>query len=227
MSAIGSRTFSPRREPCRSGKPQTQMTRPLFIVLEGIDGSGTTTQLDRLASHLAARGRRVCATREPSTGPVGRLLRELLMGQHRLPDGAPADGRAMALLFAADRRDHLRREIEPALAGGMDVVCDRYLLSSLAYQGEEAERDWVGELAREVRPADLTLLLDLPVSVAAARRHAAGRSEERYDADAVQERVAAAYRKLVAGDPKAVVVDASLGIEEVTRAITEEVDRIL
>ncbi|HMF41094.1 MAG TPA: hypothetical protein VKQ32_10380, partial [Polyangia bacterium] len=63
--------------------------------------------------------------------------------------------------------------------------------------------------------------------IAAARRHAAGRSEERYDADAVQERVAAAYRKLVAGDPKAVVVDASLGIEEVTRAITEEVDRIL
>src|SRR4029077_3639988 len=95
MSAYGSRTFSPRREPCRSGKPQTQMTPPLFIVLEGIDGSGTTTQLDRLAGHLAARGRLVAAPREPSTGPVGRLLRELLLGQHRLPEGAPADGRAM------------------------------------------------------------------------------------------------------------------------------------
>ena len=185
------------------------MTPPLFIVLEGIDGSGTTTQLDRLADHLTARGRRVHATREPSAGPVGRLLREILLGGHRLPDGSPADGRAMALLFAADRRDHLRREIEPALAAGIDVVCDRYLLSSLAYQGEEAERGWVAELAREVRPPDLTLLLDLPVSVAAARRRAAGRSEERYDADAVQERVAAAYRQLVAGDPKAVTIDAS------------------
>jgi dTMP kinase len=158
---------------------------------------------------------------------VGRLLRELLLGQHRLPDGAPADGRAMALLFAADRRDHLRREVEPALAAGMDVVCDRYLLSSLAYQGEEAERDWVAQLAREVRPADLTLLLDLPVAVAAARRRAAGRIEERYDADAVQERVAAAYRALVAGDSKAVTIDARASIDDVTRAITDAVDRLL
>jgi dTMP kinase len=203
------------------------MTPPLFIVLEGIDGSGTTTQLGRLAEHLAARGRRVHATREPSTGPVGRLLREILLGGHHLPDGAPADGRAMALLFAADRRDHIRREIEPALAAGTDVVCDRYLLSSLAYQGEEAERDWVAQLAREVRAPDLTLLLDLPVAVAAARRRAAGRSEERYDADAVQERVAAAYRELVAGDPRAVTVDASAGLDDVSRAIFAAVDRLL
>src|SRR5262249_12921185 len=152
---------------------------PVFIVLEGIDGSGTTTQLPRLQAHLEARGRPVHATREPSGGPVGRLLREILLGRHALPDGAPADGLAMALLFAADRRDHLRREIEPALAAGEDVVSDRYLMSSLAYQGEEAERAWVAELARGVRPADLTLLLDVPVEVAAQRRAAAGRATER------------------------------------------------
>jgi dTMP kinase len=133
----------------------------------------------------------------------------------------------MALLFAADRRDHLRREIEPALAAGTDVVCDRYLLSSLAYQGEEAERDWVAQLAREVRPADLTLLLDLPVPVAAARRRAAGRIEERYDADPVQERVAAAYRALVAGDPKAVTIDASASIDDVSKAIFATVDGLI
>ncbi len=62
----------------------------MFIVLEGIDGSGTTTQLDRLAAHLAARGRRALATREPSHGPIGRLLREILLGGHRLPDGRAA-----------------------------------------------------------------------------------------------------------------------------------------
>ena len=78
----------------------------LFIVLEGIDGSGTTTQLERLASHLRQRGRPVLPTREPSAGPVGRLLREILLGQHSDPAGKPVDGRAMALLFAADRRDH-------------------------------------------------------------------------------------------------------------------------
>jgi dTMP kinase len=203
------------------------MTPPLFIALEGIDGSGTTTQLDRLVAHLRGRNRSAHATREPSVGPIGRLLRQILVGDHRLPDGSPADGPAVALLFAADRRDHLRREIDPALAAGQDVVCDRYLLSSLAYQADEADGAWVASLARDLREPDLTLLLDLPVSVAAARRRAAGRIDERYDADAVQERVAARYRALVVRDPRAVVIDASASLDDVTRAVTAAVDRLL
>jgi len=203
------------------------MSNPLFIVLEGIDGSGTTTQLGLLERHLAGRGRRVHPTREPSQGPVGRLLREILLGGHQNPDGAPADGLAMALLFAADRRDHLRREIEPALAAGADVVSDRYLLSSLAYQAQEAERAWVASLARDIRAPDLTLLLDLPIETAAARRRDAGRALERYDADEIQARVASRYRELVAGDPRATVVDARGSIEEVARAVATAVDRLL
>ena len=203
------------------------MTPPRFIVLEGIDGSGTTTQLGLLERHLQGRGRRVHATREPSTGPVGRLLREILLGGHKSPSGEPVDGLAMALLFAADRRDHLTREISPALAGGADVVSDRYLLSSLAYQAQEAERDWVAGLAREVRVPDLTLLLDLPVEVAAARRRAAGRPDERYDADSVQARVAARYRELCAGDPRAVILDAAPSVAEVATAIAAAADRLL
>jgi dTMP kinase len=203
------------------------MTPPLFIVLEGIDGSGTTTQLGLLERHLQGRGRRVLATREPSTGPIGRLLREILLGGHKSPAGAPVDGLAMALLFAADRRDHLAREIAPALAAGADVVSDRYLLSSLAYQAQEAERDWVAGLARELRVPDLTLLLDLPVEVAAARRRAAGRPDERYDADSVQARVATRYRELCAGDPRAVTLDAARSVPEVATAIAAAVDRLL
>ena len=203
------------------------MTPPLFIVLEGIDGSGTTTQLGLLERHLQGRGRRVHATREPSTGPIGRLLREILLGGHRSPDGAPVDGLAMALLFAADRRDHLSREISPALAAGTDVVSDRYLLSSLAYQAQEAERDWVAGLARDLRMPDLTLLLDLPVEVAAERRRAAGRPDERYDADAVQARVAARYRELCAGNPRTVILDAVPSVAEVARNIAAAVDRLL
>jgi len=201
--------------------------RPRFIVLEGIDGSGTTTQLTRLTAYLGGLGRRVHATREPSDGPVGRLVREILLGGHRGPDGAEVDGRAMALLFAADRRDHLRREIEPALASGIDVVTDRYLLSSLAYQAEEAERDWVAGLARAVRPPDLTLLLDVPVSVAAARRRAAGRSTERYDEDGFQARVAANYRRLASGDPGVVVLDGSGTVDAVADAIAREVGKLI
>jgi dTMP kinase len=203
------------------------MTPPLFIVLEGIDGSGTTTQLGLLERHLQGRGRRVHATREPSQGPIGRLLREILLGGHKSPAGAPVDGLAMALLFAADRRDHLSREISPALAAGADVVSDRYLLSSLAYQAQEAERDWVAGLARELRAPDLTLLLDLPVEVASARRRAAGRPDERYDADAVQASVAARYRELCAGDPRATILDAGRSIAEVATAIAAAVDRLL
>ena len=203
------------------------MTPPLFIVLEGIDASGTTTQLGLLERHLQGRGRRVHATREPSTGPIGRLLREILLGGHRSPAGAPVDGLAMALLFAADRRDHLAREIDPALAAGSDVVSDRYLLSSLAYQAQEAERDWVAGLARELREPDLTLLLDLPVEVAAERRRAAGRPDERYDADAVQARVAARYRELCSGDPRAVTIDAARSVAEVATAVAATVDRLL
>jgi dTMP kinase len=203
------------------------MTPPLFIVLEGIDGSGTTTQLGLLERHLQGRGRRVHATREPSTGPIGRLLREILLGGHKSPAGAPVDGLAMALLFAADRRDHLAREISPALTAGADVVSDRYLLSSLAYQAQEAERDWVAGLARDIRVPDLTLLLDLPVEVAAERRRAAGRPDERYDADAVQSRVAARYRELCAGDPRAVILDAGRSVTEVGSAIAAAVDRLL
>ncbi|HVU49700.1 MAG TPA: dTMP kinase [Polyangia bacterium] len=201
--------------------------RAIFVALEGIDGSGTTTQLERLVRHLGARGRHAHGTREPSQGPIGLLLRELLLGRHALPDGAPADGQAMALLFAADRRDHLRREIEPKLAAGVDVVSDRYLWSSLAYQAEEADRDWVAGLARGLRQPDLTILLDVPVEVAAARRRAAGRVTERYDADEVQARVAASYRRLAAADGSALVLDGRGSVEEVAAEIGGAVDALL
>jgi dTMP kinase len=202
-------------------------SRAIFVVLEGIDGSGTTTQLGRLVSHLEARGRRAHGTREPSQGPIGLLLRELLLGRHALPDGAPADGQAMALLFAADRRDHLRREIEPNLSVGTDVVSDRYLWSSLAYQAEEADRDWVAGLARGLRAPDLTILLDAPVEVAAARRRAAGRVTERYDADAVQAKVAASYRRLAAADPSALVLDGRGSVDQVAAEIAAAVDALV
>lgn len=215
---------------------------PLFIVLEGIDGSGTTTQLERLAQHLRDRGRPALATREPSEGPVGRLLREALLGHHRDERGTPIDGRAMALLFAADRRDHLVREIEPALAAGSDVVSDRYLLSSLAYQAVEADRLWVQKLAEGVRVPDLTLVLDLPTPVAAERRRRAGRVDERYDADATLIRVAENYRRLAAGAPAResaalpaaelplgpiVLLDATATVDAVAGAIAAEVDRVI
>lgn len=202
-------------------------TAPLFIVLEGIDGSGTTTQVDRLAARLRAGGRRVLATREPTAAPIGLLLREILAGRHANPDGTTMDGRAMALLFAADRRDHLTREIEPALAAGYDVISDRYVLSSLAYQAVEADRAWVERLSEGVRAPELTLLLDVDIGVAAQRRLKAGRPIERYDADGTLARVAENYRRLAAGAPAVVSLDGSASVDEVTEAIVNQVQAVL
>ncbi|MGB8299004.1 MAG: dTMP kinase [Polyangia bacterium] len=199
------------------------MTRGRLIVLEGIDGSGTTSQTERLVAHLRQQGRTAVSTREPSDGPIGRLLREVLLGQHRMPGGDSVDGRTMALLFAADRLDHLQREVEPLLAEGFDVVSDRYLLSSLAYQAEEADREWVALLARGVRPPDLTILLDIPVAVAAQRRRLAGRPEERYDADSYLDRVADNYRRLARDAAATVILDGSVSRDEVAKAVAAAV----
>ncbi len=199
------------------------MTRGRLIVLEGIDGSGTTSQTERLVAHLRQQGRTAVSTREPSDGPIGRLLREVLLGQHRMPGGDSVDGRTMALLFAADRLDHLQREVEPLLAEGFDVVSDRYLMSSLAYQAEEADREWVALLARGVRPPDLTILLDIPVAVAAQRRRLAGRPEERYDADSYLDRVADNYRRLARDAAATVILDGSVSRDEVAKAVAAAV----
>ena len=196
-----------------------QGTRGKFIVLEGIDGSGTTTQLDKAVAFVKSLGFPAVATQEPSHGPIGRLLREALLGRLTMPDGRRMEGRTMALLFAADRRDHLQREIEPHLTAGTTVISDRYLMSSLAYQAEEADRDWVALLARGVPRPDLTVLLDLPIDVAARRREAAGRPVERYDANSYLAKVAENYRALAKPDPAVLVVDGALGKDAVTEAL--------
>ena len=200
------------------------LIRGRLIVLEGIDGSGTTTQTERLVEHLRRRGRTAVSTREPSAGPVGRLLREVLLGHHRISRDVSLDGRTMAMLFAADRFDHLQREVEPLLAAGNDVVSDRYLMSSLAYQAEEADREWVALLARGVRPPHLTILLDIPIELAAQRRLLAGRPEERYDADSYLSRVADNYRRLARADASAVILDGSAAREDVAAAVVAAVE---
>jgi dTMP kinase len=130
----------------------------------------------------------------------------------------------MAMLFAADRFDHLQREVEPLLAAGNDVVSDRYLMSSLAYQAEEADREWVALLARGVRPPDLTILLDIPIEVAARRRLLAGRPEERYDADSYLSRVADNYRRLARANASAVILDGSAAREDVAAVVVAAVE---
>src|SRR5689334_14345345 len=171
------------------------MTR--LLVLEGLDGAGTTTQAKRLVEHLRAAGGKAHLTREPSDGPIGRLIREMLVGGHAIP-GVQIAQSTFSLLFAADRMDHLQREVEVQLAAGSTVVSDRWYHSSLAYQGTGADRDWIASLNARVRRPDLTIFLEVRPEVAARRRVAAGRVQELFDDIRMQEEVAAGYRATIA-----------------------------
>ena len=168
-----------------------------LIVIEGLDGAGTTTQVKRLVEHLNAKGVRAHATREPSDGPVGRLIREMLTGGHAIPGQTLSQG-TFGLLFAADRLDHLQREVEPQIAAGAIVVSDRWYHSSLAYQGTGAERDWITTLNARARKPELTIFLKVRPEVAAKRRAAARRQEELFEQLQMQIEVDAGYKATIA-----------------------------
>ena len=201
------------------------MTR--LIVLEGLDGAGTTTQARRLVEQLRALGRKAHLTREPSDGPIGRLIRELLTGQHAIP-GAAIRQSTFGLLFAADRLDHLQREVEPQLAAGAMVVSDRWYHSSLAYQGTGADRDWITQLNARARPPDLTIFLQVRPEVAAQRRVAAGRVQELFDDLQMQQDVEAGYRatiaELTAQGERIEVIDGELPPDAVFQEIMRLID---
>lgn len=171
------------------------MTR--LIVLEGLDGAGTTTQARRLVRHLGDRGLAAHLTREPSDGPIGRLIREMLTGNHAIPE-QPIGQSTFGLLFAADRLDHLQREVEPQLAAGITVISDRWYHSSLAYQGTGADRDWIATINARARRPDLTIFLQVSPDVAARRRVAAGRVQELFEDLQMQQDVETGYRATIA-----------------------------
>jgi dTMP kinase len=195
-----------------------------LIVIEGLDGAGTTTQARLVVEALRQKGQPAHLTREPSDGPVGRLIREMLVGKHAIAHGGgsvPLSQTAFSLLFAADRLDHLQREVEPALARGEIVISDRWYHSSLAYQGTATERAWIDLLNQRARRPDLTVLLRVNAETAARRRVAAGRAQELFEDIEMQTRVAAGYDQVFAAlvdrEP-VVVID---GEREVNRVFTE------
>lgn len=197
------------------------LPRGRFIAIEGIDGSGTTSQTRALGQWLGQRGHGVLETREPSRGAIGTLIRQRLSVA-----AAPFEPAALALLFAADRLDHIASEIEPALAAGQIVLSDRYVLSSLAYQALDCDPAWVQEInARAPRP-DLTLLISIPVEVAFARVQRRmvqdGAVEERFDALTLQRRIAGHYAQFAGNRALGPIqiVDGDQPPDRVTAALT-------
>jgi dTMP kinase len=200
-----------------------------FVVLEGIDGSGTTTQASRLSARVRALGVPVRVTREPSDGPVGTLVRQVLDGRVVIPGGGAPGWATMALLFAADRMDHVECAIAPVLAEGGVVISDRYDASSLAYQsvssGGEARKaiEWIRLLNRYVLRPDLTVVLHVPPDIAADRRQQRGEAAQIYEQSEVQRALAEFYRDLARHMPEdaVVVVDGTGTVDEVHERVWE------
>lgn len=164
-----------------------------FIVFEGIDGSGKTTQVARLAQKMQADGIPFHCTFEPTSGPIGAILRQYL-GQR-----VSFDPRVLPYLYAADRSDHLYNDksgIEPALARGVNVICDRYILSSFAYQVPEHSFELVDYLNRNFRKPDLTFFLRRsPASGLSEKQKQSAVSRDANDTLEKQTSVAAEYER--------------------------------
>jgi dTMP kinase len=212
------------------------MIEGLFIVLEGVDGAGTTTQIQRLADVLRRRGLPVHATREPSDGPVGVMVRQILRGRLVVPGVAGVRAPSwvtMALLFAADRSDHLDAEIVPNLLDGVTVLCDRYDHSSVAYQSaadasDVAAVEWIRTLNRHARRPDLTIVLDVSAEVAARRRQERSGRPELYDDLEFQKRLVEFYGQLERHFPgeRIVHLDGERDADAVLTDVCAEVDRL-
>jgi dTMP kinase len=207
----------------------------VFVVFEGIDGAGTTTQAERYAAYQRGRRRFVHVTREPSSGPIGSLIRSVLIERVSLPTASQAE--IMTLLFAADRLDHVDVEVAPHLREGSIVISDRYDLSSLAYQSATVTdgRDpaviveWIRQCNRHARRPDVTVVLDTSPEIAAARRRLRGGAREIFDDLDLQARLAQAYRRaelLVPGD-RVLHVSGDEDTDTVTQAIIKTLEPIV
>ena len=210
----------------------TRTRRGRFITLEGPDGSGKTTAARHLAEWLRSRAEPTVLTGEPGGTPLGEEVRRLVL--HEREVSADLDPRADALLFAAARAQHTARVIEPALARGDNVVCARYLDSSLAYQGAAYGID-SGEIRRLQGFAtygttpDLTILVDVPVEVGLARkRRGPWNRFEDTEGERFFEAVRQAYLALASAEPERYrIVDGAGSVEATDAAIRAAVEPLV
>jgi dTMP kinase len=206
-------------------------TGGLFVVFEGGEGAGKSTQVARLAEMLRGTGREVVVTREPGATKIGEQIRALLLDR----SGEAVTPRAEALLYAADRAHHVASVVRPALARGAVVISDRYVDSSLAYQGAGRtlpvdEVAWLSTWATGGLKPDLVVLLDVDPAVGLRRASRRGNGTDRLESESVEfhERVRYAFLDLAANDPnRYLVLDASRPVDELAAEVAGRVTSTL
>ena len=190
-----------------------------FIVIEGADGSGTTTQSERLSDKLEVVRTAEHGERREGKDLIGHKVEEMISSENYSAE-------AIALAFASDRMVHLEERLLPLLEQGKTVVCDRYYHSSLVYQPTlGAEFDWVKEVNREALKPDLTIILDVAAETGMKRIENRGSDDNIFEDLSFQQEVVQRYRKLPDKlDEEIVLVDASQSIEEVAEDVAEAVE---
>lgn len=190
-----------------------------FIVLEGLDGAGTTTQLDMLCSRLEQEGIPAFRTNEPTSGHIGRFIREILGSK------ITVDPFTLALLFSADRNEHVNGEngIKALAEAGTRVICDRYLFSSLAYQSMDVDFDTVAQLNSFYPLPEHLFFIELSPEECEKRRAARGEAAEIFEKLEFQKKIDANYRKVLElykdSPMKIHIIDGRLSREEIHRQI--------
>lgn len=190
-----------------------------FIVFEGLDGSGLSTQSSLLQKHLSQKGEKTLLTKEQTDGLVGGLIKSRLRGEW---ETTPL---TLQLLFAADRSHHLSETIEPALGAGKTVICDRYILSSLAYGSLEVDLDFLKKINSKFREPDLTLILDLPPEVCLERIKKARNGLELFEQKEKMGKIRENYHSLKNYFPNTHLIDGDRPVEEVFQEVKEIFDR--
>jgi dTMP kinase len=206
------------------------MTRGLFITFEGIEGCGKTTQIGLLADHLRDAGRSVVLTREPGGTPIAEAIRAILLD----PAHDALSPTTELLLYAAARAQHVHQVIEPAVAAGSVVLCDRFADSTEAYQGggralSHKAIDILRDIATGGTVPDCTILLDLPAAEGLARTRNRG-TLDRIEGEpiAFHERVRDSFLAIAAREPeRVIVIDAAAPVETITEEVRIHIDNLL